>query len=347
MRKFIKNFGIARLIIAIFVVVLFVVGWLIKLDPVRSVVDVLTRLGMNAILVLAMVPMIQSGCGLNFGLPVGLIGGMLGALISIQFRVTGFLGILVALAVGALFGAFFGYFYGKLLNRVKGDEMVIATYVGFSFIALMNMMWVVLPFDNPVLVQGYKGESLRPTINIQEYWDKSISGILGFEIPVAGGSILFPTGMFLFVALMCVLVWLFFKSKTGSAMTAVGSNPDYARAAGIDIDKMRLKSVIMSSAIAAVGIVIYEQSYGFVQMYNAAMFFAFPSVAAVLLGGASVKKASITNVIAGTFLYQALLTLTPAVMNTLIELDISDVIRIIVSNGLIIYALTRKGETAR
>ena len=71
---------------------------------------------------------------------------------------------------------------------------------------------------------------------------------------------------------------------------------------------------------------------------------AVPAVAAILIGGASVNKASITNVIIGTILYQGLVTMTPTVMNAMFHLDISEVIRIIVSNGMIVYALTRKTE---
>ena len=67
-------------------------------------------------------------------------------------------------------------------------------------------------------------------------------------------------------------------------------------------------------------------------------------MAAILIGGASVNKASITNVIIGTFLYQGLVTMTPTVMNGLFHMDMSEVIRIIVSNGMIVYALTRKTE---
>lgn len=101
-------------------------------------------------------------------------------------------------------------------------------------------------------------------------------------------------------------------------------------------------AVILSCALGAAGMVIYEQSYGFVQMYNAPQFFAFPSVAAILLGGASIKKANIKNVLIGTLLFQGILTMTPTVINTAIKVDISDVLRLIISNGLILFALTRK-----
>ena len=76
-------------------------------------------------------------------------------------------------------------------------------------------------------------------------------------------------------------------------------------------------------------------------------YMALPAVSAILLGGASVNKATITNVVIGTFLFQGILTMTPSVMNGLIQTDVSEVIRIIVSNGMILYALTRKQEATR
>ena len=67
----------------------------------------------------------------------------------------------------------------------------------------------------------------------------------------------------------------------------------------------------------------------------------------ILIGGASVNKASIANVVIGTFLFQGIVTMTPTVMNNMIHMDMSEVIRIIVSNGMILYALTRKTEGSR
>ena len=124
-------------------------------------------------------------------------------------------------------------------------------------------------------------------------------------------------------------------------MTTVGSNPEYARSAGVDVDRMRIVSVILSTVLGAIGIIMYEQSFGFIQLYMGPFYMAFPAVAAILIGGASVHKASILNVVIGTFLFQGILTMTPSVINSLIETDMSEVIRIIVSNGMILYALTR------
>ena len=106
-------------------------------------------------------------------------------------------------------------------------------------------------------------------------------------------------------------------------------------------------SVVLSTWLGAVGIIMYEQSYGFIQLYMGPFNMALPAVSAILLGGASVNKASIANVIIGTLLFQGILTMTPSVMNGLIQMDVSEVIRIIVSNGMILYALTRKQEATR
>ena len=103
-------------------------------------------------------------------------------------------------------------------------------------------------------------------------------------------------------------------------------------------------SVILSTWLGAVGVLVYQQGFGFVQLYTAPMNMTMPAVAAILIGGASVNKASIPNVIIGTFLFQGLVTMTPTVITALIHTDVSEVIRIIVSNGMVVYALTRKTE---
>jgi simple sugar transport system permease protein len=137
------------------------------------------------------------------------------------------------------------------------------------------------------------------------------------------------------------------RTKTGTALTAEGSNMEFARASGIDVDRTRIISVVLSTILGAIGILVYQQSFGFIQLYTGPLMMAFPAVAAILLGGASVNKASIWNVIVGTFLFQGILTMTPSVINNVLKSDMSEVIRIIVSNGMILYALTRKVQVKR
>ncbi|MDR1731811.1 MAG: ABC transporter permease [Synergistaceae bacterium] len=343
LKKFIEAAGWPRIIIGLFLMSLFLAAPFVGVRISTSLSDTLVRFGMNGVMVLAMIPMVQAGCGLNFGLPLGVIAGLLGATMSIEFDVRGAAGFAVALALSIPIAAVLGYGYGQLLNRVKGDEMMIATYVGFSSVAFMCMAWLLLPYRNATMVWGYQGTGLRTTISVDGYWFHILSDFLSFKI----GTFYFPTGMFLFFGVMSFLMWLFMKTKTGTAMTAVGANPEFARASGVDVDRMRVVSVVLSTVVGAVGILVYEQSFGFIQLYMGPFYMALPAVAALLLGGASVRKATIFNVVVGTFLFQGILTMTPSVINSVLKTDMSEVIRIIVSNGMILYALTRKAQVRR
>ena len=339
LQKFIEDAGWPRIIIGLFLCALFIAAPFVGVRIDASLSDTLVRVGMNGILVLAMVPMIQSGCGLNFGLPLGIISGLLGAVTSIQIGIRGGVGFLIAATIAIPIAVVLGWLYGQLLNRVKGDEMMIATYVGFLSVAVMCIAWLLLPYTSPTMIWGYGGSGLRTTISVEGFWLNALSKYVKIQI---GEFFYVPVGMFVFFATIAFLVWAFFRTKVGTAMTAVGSNPEFARASGINVDRMRTLSVILSTVLGAIGILAYEQSFGFIQLYMGPFYMAFPAVAAILLGGASVNKASIINVVVGTFLFQGILTMTPSVINSVMQTDMSEVIRIIVSNGMILYALTRK-----
>lgn len=340
---FIHNFGLPRLIIAAFLLLLFIAAPFVGADLGTQLTNTINRFSWNAVLVLAMVPMVHSGCGLNFGLPLGIISGLLGATLSIELGFTGGFSFVMAALLATPFALILGVGYGWLLNKIKGGEMMIATYVGFSAVSLMCMLWLLLPFHHPNMVWGLAGKGLRTTISLEGYYDKVLANFLQINI----GTLSIPVGTLLFFAVLAFGMWAFLHTKTGTAMTAVGSNPTFARAAGIDVDRTRMLSVVMSTWLAAIGILVYEQGFGFVQLYMAPFNMALPAVSAILIGGATVNKASITNVIIGTFLFQGIVTMTPTVMNSMIHMDMSEVIRIIVSNGMILYALTRKSEATK
>ena len=343
-KRFVTDFGLPRVIITLYLIALYLAAPFVGVSLSASLSDTMIRIGMNGIMVLALVPMIQSGCGLNFGLSLGVIAGLLGATISIETGLVGAAGFAMAIAISQVFGAGFGYGYGKLLNRVKGGEMMIATYVGFSSVMIMSIAWLILPFKSPTMIWGYGGSGLRTTISVEGFWRHILDDFLAIRI---GDSFTFPTGAILVFLAASVLVWAFFHLKIGTAITAAGSNPAYARASGIDIDRMRIISVMMSTMLGALGIIVFQQRFGFIQLYEGPLYMAFPAVAAILIGGAGVNKATLTNVFIGATLYQGILTMTPSIFNAVLKVDMSDVIRIIVSNGMILYALTRKTKVAK
>ena len=277
LKKMINKFGLPRIIIAGFFILLVIGASAFQMNMPQFFGDILRRWGMFGILALAMVPAVQCGIGLNFGISMGIVGGLLGGIIVIQLNIAqnpslvaihplfaAWVAILVAILIGVVLATGIGYLYGLLLNRVKGSEMTVTTYVGFSVIAFMNMVWMLLPFDNGELIWPNAGKGMRNTISLASSFSEVMNKTMAFGM----GDFLFPTGLLLFFFLMCFLVWLFMRSKTGMAMTAAGANPMFAKAAGINVNKMRLIGTTISTVLAAVGILVYAQGFGFMQLYN-------------------------------------------------------------------------------
>ncbi|MDP3058193.1 MAG: ABC transporter permease, partial [bacterium] len=324
-RAIFKEIGIARgIIIAFLLILIFLAGvYNIPLPALMS--NVLVRVGMNGIFVLAMLPAIVSGIGPNFGLPLGILGGLVGALLAIEWGFTGLTAIAVAMLAGLPLAILIGIAYGWLLNKVKGSEMMVATYVGFSFVSLMNIAWILLPFKSGVM-RWPIGRGLRVTISLERLYDQVLNKLWDFSI----GGLYVPTGLLLVFLLLCLGIWVFMRSKTGIAMKAVGDSRQFAAASGLSVDKNRILGTTLSTALGAVGIVVFSQSYGFLQLYEAPMFMGFDAVAAILIGGATVRKASISNVIIGAILLQGLLVVALPVANKIITVGgVAEITRII------------------
>lgn len=220
--------------------------------------------------------------------------------------------------------------------------MMIATYVGFSAVSLMSIGWMMLPFKHPEMAWPI-GKGVRTTISLAGRFDKILNDFAVFKI----GTITIPTGLILFSLGFCGIMWIFLRTKAGITMKVAGDNPRFAMATGINVDKNRIIGTMLSTILGAIGILVYAQSFGFFQLYQAPMFMGFAAVAAILIGGATVKKASISNVLIGTFLFQSLLVVALPVANKIMTLgSLAEITRIVVSNGIILYALTqvRGGE---
>ena len=340
----IDKLGIPRVIIGVFFILLcFMTLWYdLSLSTLLS--NTIVRMGMNAIMVLAMVPGIQCGISLNLGLPIGLVAGLIGGLLTIELGIPGWGGFLFAIVSGSALAAVCGYLYALMLNRLKGSEMSVTTYVGFSIVSLMCIAWLVLPFKS-LKLRWPLGTGLRNTIGLDgTNFRHILNDFLAFQI----GDFTIPTGLLLFMLFSCFVVWMFSRSCTGQAMQAVGNNPRFAESVGINVDKMRIIGTVFSTVLGAVGILVYSQSYGFMQLYTAPRQMGFIAASAILIGGASTSRCKISHVLIGTFLFQGVLTLGMPVANVLVPgSTISETLRILISNGIILYALTKSGGESR
>ena len=342
--KLTTSFGVPRTIITLFFIYLCLLAEIFQISVRMMLGNVLERMTMYGVLVLAMMPGIQCGIGLNMGMTIGCIAGLLGIVLSLQLNMVGFGALLFACMCGVIIALPLGWSYSKLLNRMKGNEMTISTYVGFSFVSLMCIGWMLLPFNNPKIIWLLSGRGLRVTHSLLGSFAHLLDNALSFKL----FGIKIPTGGLLFLGVCCLLMWLYSRSRTGIAMTAVGSNPRFAEASGISVDRMRTIGTVLSTIIAAVGIVIYSQAFGYAQLYTAPRQLGFIASSAILIGGATVSKAKVSHVLIGVFLFEGVLVFGQQIANAAVSGGgLSEVMRIMISNGIILYALTQSGGGKR
>ena len=332
-----KSGNSTRLIIAGFFVLLLVMTYVRDLSFTTTVSDVLTRWCMNFVLVLAMVPSILCGCGPNFASPVGICCGLLGAVLSINAGFTGITSLVMALLFAFPIAALVGFIYGKLMNMIKGSEMMIATYVGFAFVSLMCIVWTFFPVTNDA-VRLPLGGGVRTSVDLATSFGHLLDNFL--SVNIAGITV--PVGFMLFCGMFALGMKLFLSSRCGVNMCAAGENPRFAQSIGINVDKYRLIGTTISVVLSAFGIIFYSQSYGMMQFYQAPLMMGFLAVASILIGGATTRTASISHAIIGSLLFNGILATSMPVANAIApNCNLAEVVRMIISNGIIVYALTK------
>lgn len=335
-----KKIPVIKLLMPLFVVLLLVILTLYDLNPGDYIALTLRRTGMFMIIMLATVPTSYTGIGFNYGVSIGFVCGLVGAVIGISTGLQGIALLLVCALASIPFALLFGYGYGELLNRVKGAEAMIATYVGLAVVYLASIFWVTMNVSNETL-RFSNGTGIRVQVNLEGL----CKGVLTDFLPVTIGGVTIPLGFLLICFAVCLGFGIFMRSKTGIYMKACGSNPVYAKAVGLKVDRYRTLSVILSTVLASVGITFYAQEFGYYQFYSEYSTLGFSCVAGVLIGGATGNKTSIFHVIYGCLIYEAILTLsTPAVNKLMPNSALSEIIRVLITNGVILYALVKGGQ---
>ena len=96
----------------------------------------------NIILVLALIFPIMAGMGLNFAVVIGTMITQACFIIVLNFNVTGGKGAALVLLVSLAAAAGVGYVIGRLLNKVRGREMVTSIVVGFLANYIYQLIFV-------------------------------------------------------------------------------------------------------------------------------------------------------------------------------------------------------------
>lgn len=299
---------------------------------------IITRLARNSFLVLSLLLPVMAGMGINFGMILGAMAGQIGLIFITDWGITGAPGLLLAALVAMPIAIGLGYFCGVVLNRAKGREMITGMMLGFfiSGIYLFILLYLcgpIIPFKNSAILLS-RGYGVRNALNLNVA--KGFDNLLLIKI----GEISIPVGTFMIIGLVCLFTVWFRKTKLGQDMRAVGLDMNVSETAGIAVEKTRIQSIIISTVLACFGQIIYLQNIGTLNTYNGADQAALFAAAALLVGGATVVKATIGNAIFGTALFHLMFIVMPmAGTNITGSAMIGEYLRMFISYGVVTLAL--------
>ena len=322
--------------------------------------DLVTRLARNSVLVLSLVIPVLAGLGLNFAIVLGAIAGQFAAFITVCWNMAGLPGFIAACVMSIPFAILFGWMAGSLFNNAKGKEMITGIILGFFAngvyqavcLLVIGGLIPVSPENSAILLPS--GIGLVNTIDLglwrhalDEIYRLNIYRLLtGFQPELSGNFYLrllnfnIPVVTFAIIGVLCAAVHFLFKTKLGQDLRAAGQNRHIAEVAGIRVNRIRITAIIFSMVLSAWGQLIFLQNLGNVQVYGSHVQVGMFSVAAILIGGATVSRATITQALVGTTLFHALFIVSPfAGRNLMGSAQIGEFFRVFVAYGVIGLAL--------
>jgi ribose transport system permease protein len=195
-----------------------------------------------------------------------------------------------SLLVGAACGMAFGLVNGILITRVKLPP----------FISTLGIMSVARGLSYAV-TSGFP-------VNIKsaDYAFLGQGQIAGVPVPVL-----------LLVALAAIASAFLGRTVLGRRIYALGGNEEAARVSGVDIDRVKVIVYVLCGALAAIAGIATASRLGVAQS-TAGMGYELDSIAAVIIGGASVKGG--TGTISGTIIGASIMGV---LRNALVLLSVS------------------------
>jgi simple sugar transport system permease protein len=127
-----------------------------------------------------------------------------------------------------------------------------------------------------------------------------------------------------------------FRTKLGQDFRSIGQDMKIAKAMGINVDKTRVIAIILSTVLAGIGQLIFLQNIGTINTYGSHSQVGLFACAALLIGGASIDKATSGQALLGVILFHMLFILSPmAGKNIFGSPQIGEYFRVFVAYGVI------------
>ena len=238
------------------------------------------------------------------------------------------------------FSAVLGLVCGAILNMAKGREMITGYILNFFMgngiyqMIVLYIMGSIIPIAHASIMLP-RGYGIRNTVSLLQM-RQCLDDLLAIRIK----GVKIPVLTFILVGIFCLFIVWFRRTKLGQDMRAVGQDMEVARAAGIKVDRTRLLSIMLSTVFAGIGMVIYLQNMGNLPTYTGHTQIGMFCIAALLIGGASVERASIGNAFLGVILFHLMFIVAPNAGGYITgDSMVGEYFRVFMSYGIITIAL--------
>lgn len=217
-----------------------------------------------------------------------------------------------------------------------------------SFLTAAKVLCGVLVLAGVIHVVARKKEAIKGLI-IKVVCAAALYGVLCipavkslFDGSISGYATSIPVVTWLLVILLCLFNVFIMKTRLGQKLRAVGQSRVVANASGINVDTVRIIAIMISTVLAGWGQILFMQSEGMgtFQAYSAHEQVGLYAGAAILVGGASIDRATNSQALIGTFLFHFLFITAQDAANKLFgDSAVGEYFRAFISYGIIALAL--------
>ena len=157
-----------------------------------------------------------------------------------------------------------------------------------------------------------------------------------------GRVIKLPLVTWVMILLLCLFNSTIMRTRLGQKFRAVGQSQTVANASGINVDRTRVIAIMISTVLAGWGQIMFMQSDGIgtFQTYAAHEQVGLYAGAAILVGGASIDRATNLQALVGTFLFHSLFITAQSAASVMFgDSAVGEYFRAFLSYGVIAVAL--------
>jgi general nucleoside transport system permease protein len=198
-------------------------------------------------------------------------GAIASAYVGFAWHLPVFLHLVVAIAAGIAGGAAWGLIPGFLKARTGAHEVIttiMLNYVaGYLLLYLLSTHAIQRPNRSDAISREVDGSARLPHL--------------------AGAQLRVHFGIFLALAAAAAVAWLLSRSTLGFRLRAVGSNPDAARTAGMNVERTYMLAMVLAGALAGLAGVNQSLGTSYTLTPGISANIGFDAITVALLGRAS------------------------------------------------------------